>query len=109
MLVTPSGMVMEVRLVQSENALFPMLVTPSGMTTSPEQVVPSIRIPFTITKESSSCFWLNQDVPSNAPSPMLVTLYGMVMEVRLEQLENALLPILVKLSGMVIEVRLVQP
>ena len=31
MLVTPSGMVMEVRLVQLENAQLPMLVTLSGM------------------------------------------------------------------------------
>ncbi len=31
MLVTPSGIVMLVRLLQSENAQLPMLVTPSGM------------------------------------------------------------------------------
>ncbi len=31
MLVTPSGMVMEVRLLQPEKAEFPMLVTLSGM------------------------------------------------------------------------------
>ena len=31
MLVTPSGMVMEVRPLQPEKALLPMLVTPSGM------------------------------------------------------------------------------
>ena len=40
---------------------------------------------------------------------MLVTLSGMVMEVRLLQSEKALPPMLVTLSGMVMEVRLVQP
>jgi len=40
---------------------------------------------------------------------MLVTLSGMVMEVRLMQLAKALYPMLVMLSGMLIAVRLVQP
>ena len=46
---------------------------------------------------------------SKAPSPMLVTLLGMVIEVRLLHLKKAELPIVVTLFGMVIEVRLVQP
>ena len=40
---------------------------------------------------------------------MLVTLSGMVMEVKLVQFKKAKLPMLVTLSGMVMEVRLVQP
>ena len=40
---------------------------------------------------------------------MMVTLLGMVMEVRLLQPEKALPPMLVTLSGMVMEVRLLQP
>ena len=40
---------------------------------------------------------------------MLVTLLGMVMEVRLEHRANAPLPMLVTLLGMVTEVRLEQP
>ena len=32
MLVTPSGIVMLVKLMQPENAAFPMLVTPSSIT-----------------------------------------------------------------------------
>ena len=40
---------------------------------------------------------------------MLVTLLGMVMEVRLLQPEKAELPMLVTPSGMVIEVRPLQP
>ena len=43
----------------------------------------------------------------NASSPMLVTLLGMVMEVILQS-ENAEIPMLVTLLGMVMEVRLVQ-
>jgi len=42
-------------------------------------------------------------------SPMLVTLLGMMMEVRPEQYENACAPILVTLLGIVMEVRLKQP
>ena len=44
----------------------------------------------------------------NALSPMLVTLAGMVMEVRLLQPSNAQLPMLVTPSGMVMEVRPLQ-
>jgi len=40
---------------------------------------------------------------------MLVTLDGMVMEVRPEQKENASFPMVVTLEGMVTEVRLEQP
>jgi hypothetical protein len=40
---------------------------------------------------------------------MLVTLEGMVTEVRPLQPEKALLPMLVTLEGMVTEVRLLQP
>ena len=44
-------------------------------------------------------------VPLKAPAPMLVTLLGMVMEVREEQHQKASLPMLVTLLGMVTEVR----
>ena len=47
--------------------------------------------------------------PENALEPILMTLGGMVIEVRLLHEENASLPIAVTLSGMVIEVRLSQP
>jgi len=43
-----------------------------------------------------------------ASSPMLVTLLGMEIEVRLEQFQKAELPMLVTLLGMEIEVRLEQ-
>ena len=54
---------------------------------------------------SPSGWLLNHAVPSNAPLPMLVTLLGMMMEVRPEQQENAPFSMLVTLLGMVMEVR----
>ena len=40
---------------------------------------------------------------------MLVTLFGMFIDVKLPQTANALLPILETLSGIVIDVKLPQP
>ena len=82
-----------------------MLVTPYGIVTSPEQVVPSIKIPFTITSGLSCCLFVNQGVPENASSPMLVTLFEMVMLVKPVQSENALAPMLLTPSGISILVK----
>ena len=84
-----------------------MLVTLSGIVTFPEQVLPSMRMPLTTTSGFSSLFAVSHDVRSNASEPMLVTLSGIVMPVRLVQLENALEPMLVTPSVIVILVRLV--
>ena len=46
---------------------------------------------------------------TNALSPILVTLFGILMLVKDAQLANAPFPILVTLSGIVIEVKLEQP
>ena len=108
MLLTLSGMVMLVMLLQPENAKSPMLVTPSGIVTSPEQAVPSIKIPFTITGEFPCCLFVNQGVSENAAFPMLVTLSGIVMLVKLLQYRNAESPMLVTLSGIVMFVNLLQ-
>ena len=89
MLVTLFGMVTLVKPVQFRNAELPIFVTSSGIVTSPEQAVPSIKIPFTITSGLSFCLLVNQAVPENAESPMLVTLSGIVMSVKLVQPENA--------------------
>ena len=70
---------MEVRLLQPEKALLPMLVTLFGM-------VMDVRLL----------------QPEKALLPMLVTPLGMVMEVRPLQPEKALLPMLVTLFGMVV-------
>ena len=69
MLVTLSGIVTLVRLVQPENASSPMLVTLLGIVTLVRLVQ-----------------------PENASSPMLVTLLGIVTLVRLVQPENAAAP-----------------
>ena len=86
-----------------------MFVTPSGIVTSPEQVLPSIKIPFTITSEPFSCrLFVNQGVLENADSPMLVTLLGISMLVKLLHQENAISPMLVTLPGIVMSVKLLQ-
>jgi glutamine amidotransferase PdxT len=46
--------------------------------------------------------------PSNAKSPIIVTLAGMMMLSKLAQLENANSPILVTLAGMLMLSKLVQ-
>jgi hypothetical protein len=45
-------------------------------------------------------------VPLNAQLPILVTLWGILTEARLEHCSNALSPILVTLLGMLTEARL---
>jgi hypothetical protein len=72
MLVTPSGIVMLVRLLQSLKAAYPMLVTPSG-------IVMLVRL----LQFQKALF------------PMLVTLLGIVMLVRRLQFQKALSPMLV--------------
>ena len=62
MLVTPSGMIMEVKLDALLNALDPMLV---------------------ICEPSANVTEVKLDAPWNTASPMLVTLAGMIMEVKL--------------------------
>ena len=75
MLVTLSGIVIDVRLVQPQNAPAPILVTLSG-------IVIALRL-------------LQLE---NAASPILVTLLGIVTEKKLSQYANATPPILVTLK-----------
>ena len=79
-------MVTEVRAVQPENALAPMLVTELGIVTEVRPVQ-----------------------PENAPFSMFSTELGIVTEVRPVQSLNAFSPMLVTELGMVIEVRPMQP
>ena len=81
--------------MQFRNAELPIFVTSSGIVTSPEQAVPSIKIPFTITSGLSFCLLVNQAVPENADPPMLVTLLGIVMLAKMLQSRNAPIPMLV--------------
>jgi hypothetical protein len=115
MVLTLSGIVMLVRLVQWENALSPMLVTLSGIVTalnlddllnadSPICTVPS-RTDTIATELSKSIKMLPAyetpfiisirfEQSLNAYSPMLLILSGKVTFVRLLQYKNALAPIL---------------
>ena len=101
MLVTLLGIVTEVRPEQPENALLPMFVTLFGIIVflQPKTkvlVVVSI-MALQLSRESYTAFpeatlieaKLSQ--PRNAISPMLVTLFPIVTEVRPEQLENILI------------------
>ena len=133
MLVTLSGIVIDVKPVQTENALLPMLVTLLGIVidikpVQPENVPPSMLVtPLGIVTEVKPVqpenarslmrsplvivtvlSWLlliwfaaNAGIvavsigqPLNAFSPMLVTLSGIVIEVKPLQPENALSPML---------------
>ena len=132
MLVTLPGIVMLDRLVQPQNARFPMLVTLPGMMA----VVPSAESQFFASFVIYfSFFFLGviADCPgpwagdvenhfqagfhffpiliygSNAQSPMRVTLSGIVILDRLVQPENAQPPMLVTLPGIVMLDRSVQP
>ena len=73
-----------------------MLVTESGIVTLPEQVFPSIRIPFTITNGFSFCLFSSHEVLEKACSPILVTEFAIVIDARFLQPENALLILLGK-------------
>ena len=96
-----------------------MLVTLLGMVVF---LQPAIRVLLAVSiialqllRESYFLFPLSTDIEVrllhslNAYLPMLVTLLGMVTEVRPEQLWNALSPMLVTLLGISMEVSLEQP
>ena len=95
-LVTPSGMVMEVRPLQPPKASSPMLVTLEGMTVFLHPAM-SVFVDFSIMalqllRESYFVFPEATEI-----------------EVRPLQLKKGLNPMLVTLEGMVMEVRPVQP
>mgnify|MGYP001700763647 CR=1 FL=1 len=106
-LVTLSGIVISVKLLQLKKASSPVLVTPSGMITAPVQALPLIKIWLTITNGFSACFASSQGVPSKANVPMCTTLSGIVISARLLQPLKANSSMLVTLSGIVIFLKLV--
>ncbi len=77
MLVTLSGIVMLVRLLQYENALSPML-SPLVITT-----VFKLSLGISLIANAGIVTLSNEEQPMNAKGPMLVTLSGIVMLVRL--------------------------
>ena len=88
------GIMMLMRLVQPEKTPSPIVITSSGMTTVPttRPWATAIRYVPESIRNSPSCvayFPLkenNDEHPPNAPFPILVTLSGIVMLVRLEHL-----------------------
>lgn len=101
MLVTLFGIVMLAKFLQSENALDPMLVTLSGIFTlfkleQHENASDSILVTL-----SGIVILIKLEQEENAWDSMLVTLSGIVMFFKLEQAENASFSILVMLFGMV--------
>ena len=113
------------KLLQLANAAFPMLVTLSGIVmlvnlSQLSNAITLIEFPLVITTLCKSVLsMLDMAIagivasaigqPLNAFSPMLVTLSGIVMLVKLLQLANAYAPMLVTLSGIVMLVKLLQP
>ena len=80
-----------------------MLVTSSGTIPIPSITIPLSNIPFRTIGSTSP------EQPPNTFLPMLVTLDGIAMLVRLLQPENAESPMLVTLEGISMLVRLLQP
>src|SRR5574344_514889 len=93
MLVTPSGIVIEVRLEQPLKASFKKEVAQPNSILYPPPIGPAV---FNLKQLLKTLF------------PIEVTLLGIVIEVRLVQLLKAQFPMLVTPSGIVIEVRLEQ-
>ena len=124
MLVTLVGIVMEVRLLQPQKADNPMLTTPSGIVAVVRlgrlATAVSLRTntpSYSFSKSVAPQFSLSRQVlllikfsdsnihSENAMLPMLVTLEGIVMEVRLKHSKNASFPMFVKPSGRVMVAR----
>ena len=90
MLVTLLGMVMEVSPLQSEKAYSPMLVTPSPITYfvtwRPKILLnPSSVLSVETTELLLRVTVVRLEQPSKAYPPILSTLLGMVIDVRLRQ------------------------
>ena len=96
-------MVTDVKEEHLSNASFPIVVIPSEMLT----VVSFVLIVLGVTCIAPDPVNVNDVMlhPLNAPSPIVVTLFGMVIDVKEEQSLNASSPIVVTLFGMVMDVK----
>ena len=125
-------MVMLVRLEQSLNTDSPILVTLLGMVTLVSLEQPEnaneliVTVPFLtlslvfvgivpLYPYNTSLIYTTplgllsyHGVPMKAELPMLTTLFGILIELRLEQPENASMPMLFTLPGILIEARLME-
>ena len=109
MLVTPSGIVIDVKLWQLENAVLPMLVTLPSVGIS-LFLQPAIKVLLAVSIKQFLALWyfgflLSTFIddkplqPRNTNSPMLVTLSGIVIDVKPMQPSNADIPMLVTLPS----------
>ena len=116
MLVTPSGMLIEVKLEQPPNAWSAILQMSLGITVFTQ---PAIRVFVAVSiialqslRESylglflSTVIEVKLEQPPKALIPILVTPSEILIEVKLEQLSNALLSMLVTPLGILIDVKL---
>ena len=119
MLVTLSGIFIDVRPEQSEKAEEPMLVTLSGMTVFLHPAtrvfvavhiiaLQLLRLSY-IGLSDATMMDVKPEQPLKAELLMLVTLLGIFIDVRPVQSLNVSISMLVKLSGRVMEVRPEQP
>ena len=108
----------DVKLEKPQNTLFPIAVTLLGMTVFTHPAISVLDavsiIALQFSRESytslfsSTIIDVSQGHQASTHSPMLLTLLGIVKEVKLIQSLNAPSPILVTLLGMVTEVILEQ-
>jgi len=110
MLATLSGMVTLARFEQKEKAVVPMEVTSSNLTTKPAagNLVPQLSVAVFVTLSVFIVMFLRLLQRSKAGLSIKETPLPMVMLARLPHWKKAFFPILVTLSGMVMLVRLVQ-
>ena len=83
-----------------------MLVTSSGIEKLPVSIPGTNQI---VVRDELKIGATSPEQSRNAPFPMLVTLFGIVIDVSPEQPENAPPPMLVTPSGIVIDVSPEQP
>jgi hypothetical protein len=109
-LITPSGIITEVKCEQPKNAKECINLTLSGITNTPViDVGTEINTTFASLSYCTPFLSFQRlSHPSNAQIPMEVTLSGIMIEDKLEQPKNAKLPMNVTLLGILIEVKLEQ-
>ncbi len=109
MIFTLLGILIEVKPLHSENALAAIPKVPSFNDMLVLAGIVPLYLYATFPAYTSPSGWfMYHTVPSNALYPILITLEGIIMEVKLEQPSNELLPILITLLGMVTEAKPLQ-
>lgn len=109
MLVTLLGILTDVRLEQPENANELIVIVPFlTLSLVFVGIVPLYPYSTLLIYTTPLGLLSYHGVPMKAEFPMLTTLLGILIELRLEQPENASMPMLVTLLGILIEARLME-